>query len=81
MKLNFPQSFSLEEKDIEKAAIFPQFQQIEAFSRELELFENTKSTLSDIFRKFVSIAQIEGIYFIQKFDDFCYVTYEDLIKF
>lgn len=71
-------SFSVEERDIEKAAIFPQFQQIEAFSKELELFENSKSTLSDIFRKFVSIAQIEGNYFIQRFDNFCYIA--DMIE-
>jgi len=71
-------SFSQDERNIEKAAIFPQFQQIEAFSKELELFENSKNTLSDIFRKFVSIAQIEGTYFIQRFDNFCYIA--DMIE-
>jgi len=66
-------SFSFEEQQIERAGLFPSFQQIEAFSKDLQMFENTKSTLSEIFQKFVSIAQLEGLYFIQKYDDFCYV--------
>ena len=68
-------SFDSEGKLIEKAGLFPNFQQIESFSKDLELFENSKSSLSELFQKFVSIAQIEGLYFIQKYDDFCEVRH------
>lgn len=37
------------------------------------MIEKKPSTMSEIFKKFVSLAQIEGIYFIQAYEDFCTV--------
>lgn len=66
-------SFIAEERKINQAGLFPSYHQIETFYKDLRVVEKKPSTLAEIFKKFASLAQIEGIYFIQNFEDFCTV--------
>lgn len=60
-----------EECDIDQAGLFPTSQQVESFAKHLEKLEGGKVTLLKVFKRFVGIAQVEGLFFIQKYDNFC----------
>ena len=63
-----------QEISIKKAGLFPTFEQLESFAKNLEAAQSKKSALSQICKNFVRVAQFEDLYFIQKFSEFCDVT-------
>eukprot|EP01017_Pseudomicrothorax_dubius_P040859 TRINITY_DN6474_c0_g1_i10.p2 TRINITY_DN6474_c0_g1~~TRINITY_DN6474_c0_g1_i10.p2 ORF type:complete len:319 (-),score=95.03 TRINITY_DN6474_c0_g1_i10:919-1875(-) len=69
--LSLSREFAEEELLLTQAGLFPKFQQLESFARKLEVYERRKSSLRSVFKKFVAIAQYEGLYFIQSYSDFC----------
>lgn len=62
------------EREIVKAAIFPSYHQIEIFAMNLERFEGSRSNILIIFKRFVSICQIEKLYFLQNHKTFIFVS-------
>ena len=58
------------ENDIEKAILFPLFSQIENFANELENIEKRKLRLSYIFNIFMTAAQYQDLYILQRVDEF-----------
>lgn len=67
-------SYSEEERKISQAALFPTFDQLEAFYNDLKVMNKKKQfTLLEVFKKYTALAQLEGIYFIQDNEGFSHV--------
>ena len=69
------------QREIEKAGLFPSYEQISNFYNHVNNSEgSSKVSLSEVIRRFASMAKVEGLYFIQNYDDFCKVNCQSILK-
>ena len=55
---------------IKKAGLFPKYEQLLAFQQQLKVLEDQELKISELFLRFVSISQVDKIYFMQRYKSF-----------
>ena len=80
MKFTMKIRFKKSEKEVRRATLFPLFNQIEKFAEELENIERRKLSLSYIFNIFMTVAQFQDLYSLQRVKEFCEV-FQFFIRF
>ncbi|CDW83196.1 atp-dependent rna helicase mitochondrial-like [Stylonychia lemnae] len=66
--------FTPNQKDIQKACLFPNFNMIQQFASDLELQEQKRIHLSEVIQKFESLAQLGKKYFAKDTRDICQLS-------